>query len=293
MLIPHPPYDFQKLLALLRCYPYATLDRVHESAYRRVFRVEGQLSLVEITGGGTVEQPILQVRCLAGFPVNETALLEKVQHVMDVESESRAAFFQMAQQDKKLQSIVGDLYGLPLLRAEDVFEALVTTLIEQQIAWKAALRAQRWLLEWANQAIEYEGETYYAFPTPHQIAAATVDNLKPLKITFRRMEFLISIAQKMVSGELTSEKLSTYEALLKLKGVGHWTAAVILSRAFGHRHQLTYNDAALQAAVNRYFYGQKGRASPQALIDAFAAYDGFAGDAALYTLLRWVFDEYP
>ncbi|MBZ0304739.1 MAG: hypothetical protein K8I82_01605, partial [Anaerolineae bacterium] len=151
ILKPHPPYDFQKLLALLRCYPYTTLDRVQGSAYRRVFRVGERLTLVEITGEGTVEQPLLRVDFLAGNP--ETALIEKIQHVLDTESDSRAAFFQMARRDKKLHPIVSELYGLPLLRTEDVFEAVVVAVIEQQIAWKTALRAQRWLLDWANQSI--------------------------------------------------------------------------------------------------------------------------------------------
>lgn len=296
-LSPHPPYDFDKLLDLLRRYAYPTLDRVHGAAYRRVFRVEDQLALVEVISEGTVEKPLLRAHILARTgDFQESLLREKIRHVLAIESPDRAAFFRMAQRHDTLHAVVGSLYGLPLLHTEDSFEALVITLIEQQIAWKAALRAQRWLVEWAGQTIEYGGETYYGFPTPRQLADSSVDDLKLLKITFRRMEFLIQIAQKIAGGDLNLAGLSAqeaYQTLLKIKGIGHWTAAVTLSRAFGFRQHLAHNDAALQAAVNRYFYGQTGRASPQALIDAFSPYDGFAGDAALYTLLRWVFDEYP
>lgn len=294
-LYPIPPYDFEKIIGLLRRYAYPSMDRVHGAAYRRVFAFENQPVLVEINSEGTVEQPVLQVKILAGEAEAEL-FLPRVVHVMGVH-ENRAAFF--AHSDAKLQEILMPVYGLPDLRTDTVFEALMMVIIEQQIAWKAAQRAQQWLVRWGGREIEYQSEKYHAFPTPEKIAMATVDDLKPLKITFRRMALMIHLAQEMVNGRLDLENLSrlppqeAYHALMQVKGIGHWTAAVIVGRAFGYKKYLTHNDVALQAAANRYFYGQKGRLSPEKLVETLQVYGDFAGDAAYYTLLRWVFDEYP
>ena len=80
---------------------------------------------------------------------------------------------------------------------------------------------------------------------------------------------------------------------MRIKGIGHWTAAVILARAFGCRDYVGYNDVALQAAVNRYFYGGEGRIPVQMVADTFAPFGEFAGTVAYHTLLRWVLDQYP
>jgi hypothetical protein len=40
-------------------------------------------------------------------------------------------------------------------------------------------------------------------------------------------------------------------------------------------------------------YGQKGRLSPQALLDTLAPYGDFAATIAHFLLIRWVFDKYP
>jgi DNA-3-methyladenine glycosylase II len=195
--------------------------------------------------------------------------------------------------------VVESLVGLPELRTASVFEALMQTVIEQQISWVTAQKAQRWLVEWVGNKIEYDGQVHYAFPSPEQIAAVTVDDLKPLKITFKRMALMIDLAEQVASGQLDLEGLrdvspaEAYKRLLAIKGIGHWTAVVTLERAFGHTDWVAYNDVVLQAATNRYLLGGNGRISPELVSQTFAQYGDHAGLAARYTMFRWVFEQYP
>ena len=135
-------------------------------------------------------------------------------------------------------------------------------MIEQQIALKMAQTAERWLLDWGGESLIYEGETYYAFPRPERIAAASVEDLTPLKITFGRMQRLIDLAQMAESLEALRDQPAeiAYEALIGFKGVGHWTAAWTLLRAQGHTLTSGAADVALRAAVNSYYFGLTGRA---------------------------------
>jgi DNA-3-methyladenine glycosylase II len=224
-------------------------------------------------------------------------VIEQLEHILGT-TVNQQEFWTLAQNDERLWSVAGSLHGLPALCTPTVFEALANTIIEQQIAWRAARRAQRWLLEWADRSVEFAGERYYAYPTPQQIASATIETLKPLKITHRRINLLIDIAQQVSTGELDLEQIrdlsheAAYDFLLRIKGVGHWTAAVTISRVMGRNMYIGDNDVALQAAANRYFLGGKGRISRQQVVEIFAPYGEHAGLVAFYTLARWVLDEY-
>jgi len=274
------------------------MSRIHDGALRRVVRVDDALALIEVTSHGTLDDPRLEARVLATRgEVNEGALHTKIWRVLNVRADL-APFYEYARRDPVLWQTVERLYGLHSLQADTVFEALVLTMIEQQIALKQALIAERWLLTWGGEMIAYEGENYYAFPRPQQIAAAAVSDLLPLKITFGRMQRMIDLASTITAGTLDLEGLrdqpaeAVYKTLIALKGVGQWTAAWTITRALGRYRYVGAGDVALRAAVNTYYYGQSGRADALLVDQTFARYGEFDGIAAYYTLMRWAFERY-
>ncbi len=298
-LHPTPPYNFPMLLDFLTRFAHPTLNVIHEGALWRVVKAGDGLALLRVTGSGTVDAPRLDVQvATSSGDVDDAVLIENIRHVLP-DQHDWSAFYASAAGDVGLWGVVEPLVGLPELRTASVFEALMQTIIEQQISWVTAQKAQLWLVEWAGNTLEYGGEVYYAFPTPEQIAAASVDDLKPLKITFKRMALMIDLAGQIVSGQLDLEGLrhaspdEAYQGLLSIKGIGHWTAAVTLERAFGHTDWVAYNDVVLQAATNRYLLGGSGRIPPELVAETFAKYGEHAGLAARYTMFRWVFEQYP
>jgi len=298
-LHPKPPYHFPLLLNFLTRFAHPTLNVVHDDALWRVVKAGDGLALLRVMGSGNVYAPQLDVDvAISGGDIDDAALVESITHVLPPE-EDYGAFYDVAQLDAGLWAVVEPLIGLPELRTASVFEALMETIIEQQISWVTAQKAQRWLVEWVGNKLEYAGQTYYAFPTPAQMAALTVDDLKPLKITFKRMALMVDLAGQVTSGQLDLEGLrdvppaEAYKRLLSIKGIGHWTAAVTLERAFGHTDWVAYNDVVLQAATNRYLLGGSGRIPPELVAQTFAQYGDHAGLAARYTMFRWVFEQYP
>lgn len=296
---PQPPYRFDLLLNVLSRYAHPTLDIVKDEAYWRVVRAGAGLMLLKVTVSGLAENPVLEVHQTAhSGDVNPAEAAQNMRRILAIDS-SQTAFYDFARRDAQLWSIIKSLVGMPPLQNETVFDALVQTIIEQQIAWTTAQKAQRWLVDWAGNTVEHDGQLYYAFPTSAQLANATIDDLKPLKITHIRIKRLIAIAQAVEQGDIDLTGLAAlssndaYDQLMDIPGVGHWTAAVTVARAFGHSMLVPHNDVALQAAVNRYFYGGVGRIPAQQVMDTFAPYGDYAGIAAHYTLLRWVLDQYP
>lgn len=297
-LHPTPPYNFFALIAFMHRMPHPAVEHARNGAYMRVVEGEGWRSLVRVLDTGSIEAPELLVEVLVSQgDLDEVGLCAQLTHILDINGD-RAAFFDYARNQPDLWRVVEPLIGLPLTRTATVFEALATVIIEQQIAWRAARRARHWLVSWGLRAVEHQGERYHAFPTPAQIAATDIETLKPLKITFKRMQLLIDIATDVASGAFDIESLTKLEAdeaictLLALKGIGPWTAAVTVGRALGHNHVVTANDVALQAAARWYFRHSDGRMDAAELVETFQPFNEFAGLAANYTLIRWVMDRY-
>ncbi len=281
-----PAYSFDLFYKIHARYPHPSLFSLRDNAYYRAFHNGTELSLLKVYA---------QDNDLTITPHIGTPQLKSIQHVLGI-GVNLSTFYEMAQTDKTLWQVVEPLVGLPLYCSENLYEALIFVIIEQHIAWINAQKSQRVLVEWGNNFIEYEGHKHYVTPPPHQLAQATIDDLRPLKITFKRMQLLIDIAQKFVDNPTYLQQPepinvhNLYNDLLKIKGVGHWTASVVVSRATGIYPFVPHNDVALQAAVSEYFSIEKSAAATQAI---FANYGEFAGLAAHFTLMKWVLDKYP
>jgi len=266
--------------------------RMADGAIRRLLRVDDTLALVELQDHGTLEQPAIEAHVLASNgEIDPDALDAMIRRWLPREIDL-TAFYATAQADALLWALIAPCIGLRNFRTVSPFEALTTTIIEQQIALVSAQRAERWLIETFGDALTHAGETYFAFPTPERIAALTIDDLRPLKITFRRMGAIIDIARTVASGELDFETLASDDRLTTIKGVGAWTAAWTTIRAHGVYPYMGSADVALRAAVNRYIDDQSGRADRPTTDALFARYGDHAGIAAFYTLMRYAFEKY-
>lgn len=292
-ITPQQPYNFDKLLSILRRFPQPSLFYLDGDALYRT--VDNGTGLVRIMPAGN---SIYVETVIVPQTMSDTAIEQHITHIFGTDVDL-SDFYTYTNAHAELTNLIKPLIGLPIERAESVFQALVFVIIEQHISWVSAQRAQRNLVEWGGNVLTFDGIQHYAMPTPQQLANATIDDLKPLKITFRRMQRIIDIAQQVVAGTLNLKAMlnlspqAMYNDLLKIKGVGHWTASVVVSRARGIFPYVAHNDVALQAAVNRYFYSDQETKSAQLVTDTLSQYDDYAGLVAHFTLMRWVLDEYP
>lgn len=293
-LHPTPPYDFEKTIAAARLHTVLDvirLDPVPE--YWRAIAFGSETTLVRVTSAGNLDAPRLNVDCLNPGKIDSARILHKVGQMLGIEADLRP-FYAVARADAQLWPIVEPLYGVKHVRAASVFEALATTIIEQQIALSLAQKAERWLVQWADNRITHAGTDFYTFPTPAQIAQATLDDLKPLKITGKRMAVLIDVARQIEAGtinvSLDQTPQALFHALVSLKGIGRWTAAWTIIRALGVYEYVGENDVALQAAINYFFYDmttKPPKATPQVVRTTLERYGSWAGEVAFFTLLHW------
>lgn len=284
---PQSPYNFQLLLAITARYDFPARQIVSDNTLWRV--TNGQMTSYHLDGQNIVAQ------ALSSSDLEQHR--NNTLHIFGLQRDL-TDFYTFAKSDNDLWSIIEPLHGLPIYCTETVFEALITLIIEQHITWKNALRSQRTLMEILDTKHQHDDIVVYDFPSPQQIASATLEQLKPLKITHRRIDGMIRIAQGVVDDALDLESIrymdtaEAYSSLMKIKGVGHWTANNVIGRAVGRFPHISHNDVALQAAVLHYFHDDAGKKSAQQTTETLAVYGDYAGLVGHFTLLRWVLDRY-
>lgn len=262
---PVAPFDFD-LTAGYRTYyrgSYGT-DSLDQGVYRRLLDLGGKLALATVRSVGSIEEPELTVE-LAGEELSAeevSAAAQQVAWLMGA-NQDPSAFYARAQNDPLLSRTVTSLYGLHLPQTASVFEALVLAVLGQQIASNVARMVRTLVIEAYGPHQTFDGQEYYSFPRPDTIRAASLEQLRLLKLSQRKAEYIKGIAEAALDGpglealhNLPDDEV--IRQVTALRGVGHWTAQWLLVMALGRPDAFPSGDLALQRVIsNRYFDGQK------------------------------------
>ena len=86
--------------------------------------------------------------------------------------------------DPLLKKAVSFGFGIRILR-QDPFETLISFILSSNNLIPKIREGIRRISEKYGQSIQYEGETYYAFPTPEALSRATEEELRGLGLGYR------------------------------------------------------------------------------------------------------------
>ncbi len=260
---PVAPFDFE-LTAGYHTYfrgRYGT-DSLDDGVYRRLLDLDGKLVLASVRSVGSVEAPELAVELQAGglTPSEAESATAQVAWLLGTR-QALAPFYALAGQDPAMSAIVERFHGLHLPHTASVFEALVLAILGQQIATHVARIIRTVLIEAHGPRQSFDGETYYAFPRPETLGAQSVEQLRTLKLSQRKAEYVKGIALAALDWSPTGlESLhemsdeAVVQRVLELRGVGQWTAQWVLIRALGRPDALPLGDLALRRVVSRTFF---------------------------------------
>ena len=133
----------------------------------------------------------------------------------------------------------------------DLFTSVIHHIIGQQISSKA------------QKTIWQRLNTAYGEITPAVICHATEKDLQSLGMTFRKASYILDFAVKVEHGELeltAVKNMSDAEAicaLSKVKGIGAWTAEMILLFCLERPNILSYNDLAIIRGMRMVYHHRK------------------------------------
>jgi DNA-3-methyladenine glycosylase II len=183
------------------------------------------------------------------------------------------------------------LFGLKSPTTQYAFEALVDSIVEQQISLKVANAFERRIVKKWGDALSLEDEVYYAYPTPKKLAAASQQELRAVGLSERKAEYIRNVASLISENKLDLESLRCRESddeivkeLDEVKGVGVWTAELTMLRGMQRLQALPADDLGLRRTISRYYCGGKPITSTEAR--SIAKYWGrWKGLAAYYLIV--------
>lgn len=137
------------------------------------------------------------------------------------------------------------------------YESLLRAILYQQLAGSAAAAIERRFLAMFDGAI----------PTPAQLAPMTDEQLRTAGISRQKASYMRSIAEHFADGRLSDTKLmrasddGVVDAVTQIKGVGRWTADMLLMFCIGRPDVLPVGDLGVQNSM-KLAYGLKDAPKP-------------------------------
>ena len=254
---PKPPYDFDESVsfAVYGRDRYAA-DSLANGVFSRALEIDGKKVALSVRSVGEVETPRIEAR-LAGDRLSseeESKAVEIAARLVGAQG-GLIEFYNSVERDAPIAEFTRRFRGLGIAQSASPFEGLVLSILGQQISNEVARALRDLLVDTLGETLSIDGMEYRTFPSPAAIADAGVDELRALKLSSRKAEYISDIAASVASGALDLDALadlpddSIVAELLKLRGVGPWTAHWLLIRAYDRPDGFPDGDLALQRSL--------------------------------------------
>lgn len=152
-----------------------------------------------------------------------------------------------------LAPLARSMRGLKPPRYPALFEACANAILFQQISLHAASAIMRRLILALNTKVERNGMSLAVFPSVERFLAADDALVRAAGLSAGKLATLRRVGEAIAAGTISEallEERSSADAALLLrgiKGIGPWTAAVILLRGLGRLDVFPFNDSSVAA----------------------------------------------
>jgi DNA-3-methyladenine glycosylase II len=202
----------------------------------------------------SVRQPRADALTIAihGSPGDSEQVLASVSRILGIERDL-SDFERHAGTIPWLAPLARRMRGLKPPRYPTLFEACASAIVFQQLSLYSASAIMRRVLLALGTTVEFEGVPLASFPSAQIVLAADDAVLAAAGLSAGKRATLRRVADAIATGalsEATLEAGSSADAasvLRDIKGIGPWTAAVILLRGLGRLDVFPGNDSSVAA----------------------------------------------
>jgi DNA-3-methyladenine glycosylase II len=266
--------------------------------FTQVLKLNGKLTMVKLASAGTVELPKITVELKSNSPItlqDKQKAEEAVKFIFNLDFDL-CSFYSEVKNDCTMTQIAQQLYGLKNPTTPTVFEALVDSIVEQQISIKIAHALEERLVKKFGETLTIDDEEYYAYPTPQNIACASFEEIRNCGLSQRKAEYIQEAAKLIVNGKLDLERLKSHKnseeiiaELDEIKGIGIWTAELTMLRGMQKLDALPADDFGIRRVISRYYCLGKPIKAAEAL-EIAKSWGRWKGLAAFYLIIAEVKD---
>jgi DNA-3-methyladenine glycosylase II len=237
-----PPYRLDLTATVLRRIPLNPVDVLTaEGRYLRALAGPGGPCVVTATQAAGADVLDLVVYTPAG-PAADAALVpgvaETVARMLGTQVDL-AGFYAAARAVPRLYPLVVQAEGVKPPRYPTLWEAICNAVVFQQVSIDAAMTIMRRFVAHCSAPVTFGETTLYPFPTAEAALTADPAGLRAQGLSGAKVRTLQDLADLLLAGTLTAAELDALPTpaalarLTALRGIGPWTAAVIMLRGFG------------------------------------------------------------
>lgn len=160
----------------------------------------------------------------------------------------QAEIDELKSNDKKLAEVIDKIGMIKRGVNPDLFSALINAIVGQQISTKA------------QKTIWKRMQTALIEVNPESILSLSDTELQSLGLSFRKVEYIKNIAEKVHARALDLSKLQfltddeVCSELSKLKGIGIWTAEMIMLFSMQRKNILSFGDLAIVRGMRMLYH---------------------------------------
>lgn len=160
-------------------------------------------------------------------------------------------------------------------RSKYLFEDLVETIISQQLSGKAAETI-------FNRFKSHFKQT--TFPTPVQVLAVSPEQLRSLGISTAKAKYIHNVAQAFIDKHIVTENINSMSdeeiitTLTQIKGLGRWSAEMILIFTLNRPDIFSLGDLGLRNAIKNLY----GITDKEQLLELTATWSPYRSYASWY-----------
>jgi DNA-3-methyladenine glycosylase II len=150
-----------------------------------------------------------------------------------------------------LRPLAARMRGVKPPRYATLWEACVNVIVFQQISLQAASAIMERLIVALGRSVETAGIQSYVFPGVESVLGASDDLLRAAGLSPGKLATLRRVGEALAAGTLHEAMLEEHASpeaaalLSRIKGIGPWTAAVVLLRGLGRLDVFPANDSSV------------------------------------------------
>ncbi len=194
-------------------------------------------------------------------------------------------FYQLLASHNQFSYMTEQYQGVRLVGIPNLFECLCWCVIGQQINLHFAHQVKARLVKHCGRYVEADGIKVYDFPLPAEILNIEDEVLFSFKFSRSKIKYIKTVAEGFENQEIKFDQLNQLptaeilDELLKIKGIGPWTANYALMKTFRRMDAIPYGDSGLRAALKKHGF----RADTKVEIDkAFFGFEGWKSYLSFY-----------
>jgi AraC family transcriptional regulator of adaptative response / DNA-3-methyladenine glycosylase II len=245
-----PPFAWETLLNFYRSHQILGIDKVDESSYERVFKLDNILGAFRITLKPDKAKINLCVH--VDDPTILFKVTQKVRQMFDLDSDPLLVANTFQEAHPFLEKLWLKYPGLRIPQGWEPFETAICTILGQLVSMQhARMLATQLVQTYGEEVIHpFSKEKAFIFPTPEVLANA---DLQCIKTTQARKKTIRKLASLVVENEIdfysAQDPDLLRKQLLEIPGIGPWSADYISLRALGNTDAFPHTDLILKRAL--------------------------------------------